>query len=192
MTVNCISAFPSPILQFGVDGFPDQRDQIIRSIYSIKETTESVSYSNEGGWQSPKQDPTPHILFKSVDSIMTQFLNEELQYNVGNVWFNVNSEGSFNHKHTHPCCDLAAVFYVKVPEGDCGRLEIENPNYFNQVKLLDAMKPDIKESMVAFTSMWLNPVEGCGFIFPSHLVHRVSKNNTQEDRISISWNMTLN
>ena len=61
MTVNCISAFPSPILQFGVDGFPDQRDQIIRNIYSVKETTESVSYSNEGGWQSPKPVSYTHL-----------------------------------------------------------------------------------------------------------------------------------
>jgi uncharacterized protein (TIGR02466 family) len=156
------------------------------------ETTESVSLSNEGGWQSPNQEPQPKVLFKSVNDIMTQFLNEDLPYSIGNVWYNVNTEGSFNHKHTHPGCDLAAVFYVKVPEGDCGRIEIENPNYFNQVKLLDAMKTDIKESMIAFTSMWFNPIEGTGLIFPSNLVHRVSKNNTQEDRISISWNMHVN
>tara|TARA_B100000900_G_scaffold290614_1_gene249441 strand:+ start:7245 stop:7823 length:579 start_codon:yes stop_codon:yes gene_type:complete len=192
MSVNCISAFPSPILQFIIPEFADVRQQIVDNIYSVMETTESVSLSNDGGWQSPKQEPQPKLLFKSVDSIMTQFLNEELQYNIGNVWYNVNTEGSFNHKHTHPGCDLAAVFYVKVPEGDCGRIEIENPNYFNQVKLLDAMKPDIKESMIAFTSMWFNPVEGTGIIFPSHLMHRVSKNNTKEDRISISWNMHVN
>ena len=192
MSVNCISAFPSPILQFIIPEFADVRQQIVDNIYSVMETTESVSLSNDGGWQSPKQEPQPKLLFKSVDSIMTQFLNEELQYNIGNVWYNVNTEGSFNHKHTHPGCDLATVFYVKVPEGDCGRIEIENPNYFNQVKLLDAMKPDIKESMIAFTSMWFNPVEGTGIIFPSHLMHRVSKNNTKEDRISISWNMHVN
>tara|TARA_B100000927_G_scaffold121020_1_gene97589 strand:- start:326 stop:904 length:579 start_codon:yes stop_codon:yes gene_type:complete len=192
MSVNCISAFPSPILQFIIPEFADVRQQIVDNIYSVMETTESVSLSNDGGWQSPKQEPQPKLLFKSVDSIMTQFLNEELQYSIGNVWYNVNTEGSFNHKHTHPGCDLAAVFYVKVPEGDCGRIEIENPNYFNQVKLLDAMKPDIKESMIAFTSMWFNPVEGTGIIFPSHLMHRVSKNNTKEDRISISWNMHVN
>tara|TARA_B100000212_G_C27329399_1_gene513865 strand:+ start:385 stop:963 length:579 start_codon:yes stop_codon:yes gene_type:complete len=192
MSVNCISAFPSPILQFIIPEFADVRQQIVDNIYSVMETTESVSLSNDGGWQSPKQEPQPKLLFKSVNSIMTQFLNEELQYSIGNVWYNVNTEGSFNHKHTHPGCDLAAVFYVKVPEGDCGRIEIENPNYFNQVKLLDAMKPDIKESMIAFTSMWFNPVEGTGIIFPSHLMHRVSKNNTKEDRISISWNMHVN
>ena len=192
MTVNCISAFPSPILQFGVSDFADQRQQMVDSIYSVMETTESVSLSNEGGWQSPTQEPQPKVLFESVNDIMTQFLNEDLPYSIGNVWYNVNTEGSFNHKHTHPGCDLAAVFYVKVPEGDCGRIEIENPNYFNQVKLLDAMKTDIKESMIAFTSMWFNPIEGTGLIFPSNLVHRVSKNNTQEDRISISWNMHVN
>ena len=82
--------------------------------------------------------------------------------------------------------------YVKVPEGDCGKIEIENPNYFNQVRLLDAMNPKIKEDMIAFTSMWFPPVEGTGLIFPSNLTHRVSENNTQEDRISISWNMSIN
>lgn len=192
MTINLISAFPSPILQFIVPDFDSQKQQVQDHIYHVMETTESVSLSNEGGWQSPKQEPQPKLLFKSVDHIMTQLLNEELRYSIGNVWYNVNTEGSFNHKHTHPCCDLAAVFYVKVPEGDCGRIEIENPNYFNQVKLLDTMKPDIKETMLAFTSMWFTPMEGHGIIFPSHLVHRVSKNNTKEDRISISWNMHVN
>ena len=54
------------------------------------------------------------------------------------------------------------------------------------------MNPKIKEDMIAFTSMWFPPVEGTGLIFPSNLTHRVSENNTQEDRISISWNMSIN
>jgi len=168
------------------------RDETIDRIYEVKEVTDSVKLSNAGGWQSPKQPPSPKLLFKSVDHIMSQMLTEELQYSVGNVWYNINTPGSFNHKHTHPSCDLAAVFYVKVPEGDCGKIEIENPNYFNQVRLLDAMNPKIKEDMIAFTSMWFPPVEGTGLIFPSNLTHRVSENNTQEDRISISWNMSIN
>ena len=86
---------------------------------------------------------------------------------------------------------LAAGYYVKVPECGCGRIEIENPNYFNQIKLLDAMNPKLKEDMLSFTSMWFPPVEGTGLIFPSHLMHRVSENNTTEDRISISWNITI-
>jgi len=168
------------------------RDETIDRIYEVREVTDSVKLSNAGGWQSPKQQPSPKLLFKTVDHIMSQLLTEELQYSIGHVWYNVNTPGSFNHKHTHPGCDLAAVFYVKVPEGDCGKIEIENPNYFNQVKLLDAMNPKIKEDMITFTSMWFPPVEGNGLIFPSNLLHRVSENNTQEDRISISWNMHVN
>ena len=192
MTVNCISAFPSPIISFSVPDYGLIRDETIDRIYEVKEVTDSVKLSNAGGWQSPKQPPSPKLLFKSVDHIMSQMLTEELQYSIGSVWYNVNTPGSFNHKHTHPGCDLAAVFYVKVPEGDCGKIEIENPSYFNQFRLLDAMNPKLKEDMITFTSMWFPPVEGNGLIFPSNLIHRVSENNTQEDRISISWNIHIN
>ena len=190
--INCISAFTSPIIQFGVADSESFRSKLIAQIYDEKEQTESVSYSNGGGgWQSPPQRKLPELVESTLSHIMSNVLTEDHAYTIGNLWYNVNTPQSFNHKHTHPLCDLAAVYYVKVPEGDCGRIEIENPNYFNQIKLLDAMNPKLKEDMLSFTSMWFPPVEGTGLIFPSHLMHRVSENNTTEDRISISWNITI-
>ena len=78
-----------------------------------------------------------------------------------------------------------------MPKGDCGQLELENPNHFAQFNLLMAMNEDLKQESKCYHSLYITPKEGATVIFPSHIIHRVMTNNTNEDRISIAWNIRL-
>jgi len=194
MSIDCICGFPSPILSFTHDYYDKFKDDLIDHIYSVRDKTESEHRSNNGGWQSPPlqlPERFTEYIFSNAAEVLELYLAEQYTAQVGNLWYNINPPGAGNDRHTHPGCDLACCFYVKVPEGDCGDLEVENPNHFGQFNLLMGLDEKLKEETRASHSLWFNPQEGATVIFPANLLHRVMTNNTQEDRISIAWNMRI-
>ena len=195
MGVNCLCAFPTPIITLDLVYYHKFRDALIEHIYKTKENTRSEQKSNNGGWQSPPVQ-LPHEFGKHIFSNvhtygLEQFLGERWTCQVGNLWYNVNPTGASNDRHTHPNCDLAGIFYVKIPEGECGDLELENPNHFQNFHMLNTMEEGLKDKTKASHSLWFPPEEGITVIFPSNILHRVLTNKTKEDRISISWNMKI-
>lgn len=194
MSIDCLCAFPSPIITFDLPYYHKFRDDLIEHIYSVRETKNTVLKSNNGGWQSPSVSLPPKFakhIFSNINESMEQFLTADWTCQIGNLWYNINQPGACNDRHTHPGADLAAVFYVKVPDGECGDLEIENPNHFSQFHMLNTMEHNLKDQTKCSHSLWFPPEEGVTVIFPSNILHRVMTNNTKEDRISISWNMRI-
>jgi len=192
--VDFIGAFPSPILTFGHDYYDKFRDDLIEYCYELKAKDSGVKKSNNGGWQSDAMmidERFAKHIFKTAADTLDLYLHEDYTCSIGNLWVNINPPGATNDRHTHPGADLAAIFYVKVPDGDAGDLEIENPNHFAQFNLLEFMDPKLKEKAKASHSLWFSPIEGSTVIMPSNLLHRVMTNNTNEDRISIAWNMKI-
>ena len=195
MGVNCLCAFPTPIITLDLVYYHEFRDALIEHIYDVQSKTRSAQKSNNGGWQSPPVE-LPHEFGKHIFSNvhtygLEQFLGERWTCQVGNLWYNVNPTGASNDRHTHPNCDLAGVFYVKIPEGECGDLELENPQHFPNFHLLNSMEVGLKDKTKCSHSLWFPPEEGVTVIFPSNILHRVLTNKTKEDRISISWNMKI-
>ena len=195
MGVNCLCAFPTPIITLDLVYYKKFRNELIEHIYKTMETTKSALKSNNGGWQSPPVE-LPHEfskhIFANVNNYgLEQFLGERWTCQVGNLWYNVNPTGASNDRHTHPGCDLAGVFYVKIPEGECGDLELENPQHFENFHMLNTMEHGLKDTTKCSHSLWFPPEEGITVIFPSNILHRVLTNKTKEDRISISWNMKI-
>lgn len=195
MGVNCLCAFPTPIITLDLVYYNKFRNELIEHIYKTMETTKSALKSNNGGWQSPPVE-LPHEfskhIFANVNNYgLEQFLGERWTCQVGNLWYNVNPTGASNDRHTHPGCDLAGVFYVKIPEGESGDLELENPQHFANFHMLNTMEHGLKDTTKCSHSLWFPPEEGITVIFPSNILHRVLTNKTKEDRISISWNMKI-
>ena len=101
-------------------------------------------------------------------------------------WININPPGTSNERHTHPGSDLSVVMYVKVPENS-GDIEMTNPAYIESFNLLSAARPEANLS----PSVSITPVEGRVLIFPSNILHRVLENKSDNDRISIAWNVKV-
>ena len=151
--------------------------------------------SNIGGWQS-------NSLFKDTNSFFGPLLHaiEEhcLDYiheivsiqncYLNNAWININSKGNSNFPHDHPGSVVSGVYYVRLPENS-GKLVFENPSgklistYWN-------MRGGPNEWNRANSEVWsLDSSEDTLLIFPSWLDHYVEPNESDEDRISISFNV---
>lgn len=94
-------------------------------------------------------------------------------------WINVMPPGAYHRIHTHPNTNLSGVIYLQAPEGS-GDLYIPSP-YDNGINTVIKTVPDYV----------LKPEVRQVYLFPSSLPHSVSRNESDEDRVSISFNLKL-
>ena len=110
--------------------------------------------------------------------------------NIVQMWMNINPPHSYNITHRHPGSQLSGVLWVK-QTAEMGRFVFDNIDNRNIVL---GTKTDnahlIEHKMCAEI---LPPYQdGTILLFPSEMSHRVEMNETNEDRLSISFNITIN
>lgn len=151
--------------------------------------------SNHGGWQSNSfyaNDVTGEIR-NLIDIINRRlyYMSSYLGYTknktlaVDNAWININNKGDHNIWHDHTSSIIVIIYYVSVPENS-GNLILRSPiqNYE------DFLQADHISSYNSYNSATYTYVPKAGelVMFPSWLMHRVTSNETDEDRISIAFN----
>jgi len=150
-------------------------------ILNLQEKQYSRTKSNKGGFQS-KDDLHTHSIFQELNRDILSACKSILSFPDKNVymqsmWANINEHGDFNMPHIHEGV-LSGVFYCKTPE-NCGRLILQDPAVRSNVSL-------IKNSDFA-----VNPEELALIIFPSWLEHYVEPSQSEELRVSISFNIGI-
>ena len=185
--------FPSLVHIFDVNGFKEIQSQLIDYAYNLKEKDEGVIVSNEGGWQSHSFEVknVDDVLQKFLISCLAQFpvLDKSINIKVF-AWVNINKPGDYNTKHNHPGDDLAGVLWIKTPENS-GNLVFESPHHFNSYREIYCYSDKFKKSSNIDYTYYCSPAEGIMIAFPCHLQHHVSENKSNEDRISVSFNIRL-
>ena len=147
--------------------------------------------TNAGGWHSTtdmnkkeEYDPLTKELFAMQDEIY-QKENLSLKPVLGNMWANVNYPGCFNRPHIHPNSLFSGVYWVKAPKNS-GNLMLYDPRPGVQMAM-----PNRKEGKLP-PELWrevhYEPVAGRCIMFPSWLWHEVKPNESNDIRISVSFN----
>ena len=166
------------------------KKELVDFAYSEKfKNTEGVRKSNFGGWQSEDHyhltnNPIIETLSKEIYNF--KFFKPNVRLIIDGLWININGKGSYNMMHVHPSCDLAAVFWISTPLNS-GTIVFENPHsfYHNKMKMYS---DEVQSKSFQYTSYNLSPKEGSVILFPSYLRHAVEVNESDEDRISVSFN----
>lgn len=111
-----------------------------------------------------------------ANDIVDQF-KERFDYRVciKSMWANINGKNASNLPHIHSG-DLSGVFYLKVPYNS-GDIVFINP----------AQRSESHRIRIQNRQISVDPTV-C-LIFPSWLEHYVTPNQTDEDRVSISFNI---
>lgn len=159
--------------------------------YERKKNDIGRRVSNFGGYQSddiqqgvnPQVDKLVSHLNQEVKTLVTQVSLPQLE--LKNIWLNINPPGSYNELHTHADSVLSGVYYIDADSNlNQGNIQfersdnaeyhlpqhIEKINYFNSTRATYAAKT------------------GALYIFPSWLKHSVQGNQSNKDRISMSFN----
>ena len=186
--------FPIPIHQFDVNGFSEIKDELIDYAYDYKKKDpKGVSLSNRGGWQSEGFEiiDEDDVLQLFLINCLSNFppIKESVQLR-GYAWININKPGDYNIKHVHPTNNLSGVLWIKAPQNS-GDIIFDSPNVFESFLENKSYTDDFKKSCNIDDSYHFYPTEGRMIVFPSHLQHHVQENKSNEDRISVSFNIRL-
>ena len=143
------------------------------------------------GWQS---EQTLHELEEFLDLIscvdkaaksVLRFLR--IGYNAVEItgcWATVLGKGAVHRAHSHPNNFLSGVYYVRTHPG-ADTISFHDPR--NQTGII---RPPVVELTDENTDLVVLSVKnGTLLIFPSYLQHSVDTNMSEEERISISFNI---
>ena len=180
--------FPTNV--FGKDIKLDN-DKLAQDIINWSNQDSGVSKTNVKGWHSTTDMASKpeyqllvnELMIMSKDIFKEEWLEREPV--LGNMWANINPKEGMNQPHIHPNSLFSGVYYVK-SNPKSGRLKIYDPRPGSQIVM-----PVRKEGQPP-KHLWrdanLDPIPGRIIMFPAWLWHAVEPNQSNELRISISFN----
>tara|TARA_B100000989_G_scaffold283481_1_gene249414 strand:- start:736 stop:1350 length:615 start_codon:yes stop_codon:yes gene_type:complete len=190
--------FVSPVFQFKIENYETLNKQLSEYIYDLKKNdAEGIQRSNVNGWHSKnfkiEKENTPYNFVKAIHGHIKEVIVEGFGWKyvpekvgMSEIWAIINKKGTFNKSHNHPGSYLSAAYYVKAPK-NCGNINFYDPN---EIKKFNS--PAIENLTELSTSGFsIKPEEGNLLIFPSYLYHDVGKNLSDDDRIVISFNVSI-
>jgi len=143
------------------------------------------------GWQS---DQTLHEReeFRDLISCVSNVAKSILRFlrigydafEITGCWATVLAKGAIHKAHSHPNNFLSGVYYVRTHPG-ADTINFHEPR--NQARVI---RPPVVELAAENTDQVVVKVtNGTLLVFPSYLEHSVDANMSEEERISISFNI---
>jgi len=184
--------FPTLLHEYNFDEI--NRDEIIKYCYERKKIDKGMSFSNCGGWHSsPETIMNDNIISRTLGIGLKESLFQSLDHRPSvNIthWININPPNSYNTSHTHPDSHFSGVMWIKIPK-DGGDIRFDSPHEFSGFTETSSYTKEVQEESGAAGSFIITPEEGKMVTFPAYLRHEVKRNESDEDRISISYNIRI-
>jgi len=173
------------------------REELISFSYLLKNTTLGTIKSNIFSFQSEELDlklPVLQPLIKNVlnlCSVMQEYigLKKNLKPELQSMWVNIHPKGGANIPHAHAGSYFSGTYYPQC-NNQSGKLIFTHPaanyEYHNNKHTIDNIA--VRNAPRAV----ITPQNNKLVIFPSWGVHYVTPNESEQDRISIAFNATIN
>ena len=180
--------FPLKVYNFLFKDKDRFNSELIKAINKYKKNEDSIEKSNKGGYHSLLDIHLKSIdVFDELNNRILDVVNGiiiESDYKhldkiekLSSMWFIVNKKNDYNTNHMHPGSWFSGAYYVKVPDNESKYLVFEDPI---QIRNYNQDTPN---------SYMKKVIEGMLLIFPGWVNHAVPKNDTNEERIVISFNI---
>jgi uncharacterized protein (TIGR02466 family) len=180
--------FPTTV--YGKDVQLDN-ESLTQHIINWSQQDQGVKKTNMNGWHSTTDmhlKKEYQVLVDELYKMQHEIYQEEWldrRPMLGNMWANINYSGGYNRPHVHPNCLFSGVYYVKT-QPQCGELVVNDPR-----PGIQTMMPARKQGQPP-KHLWreahIEPIQGRLIMFPAWLWHCVEPNQSNDMRISISFN----
>ena len=181
--ITISTLWPTVLLQ---SRFGGDLEEMKREVYRLNALPGSIRKSNYGGWQSDV-----HLHDNPVFAPLCRHIREACARvfkvkgaTLHQMWACINKRGDQNliHSHTNNY-NLSGVHYLNVPR-DSGEIVFRDP------------RPGANQAPYRLfqddgDSEYFMPSDGLVMLFPSWLEHFVLPNRSDGDRISVSFDLTL-
>jgi uncharacterized protein (TIGR02466 family) len=186
--MEMLSVFATP---FWIEDLELDITNIASTVKDIQRGSPGKQVSNVGGWQSKDLNSDSireythlynmvNILQKSIDNISTQ-IDPTLKMYINILWMNVNKKNDSNTPHYHPNSAFSGVLYIQCDSSS----NIE----FTHDTLMEHY-PFKTNSQIFAKKFQLFPRVGRLIVFPSWIKHSVLPNESNNERISIAFNVS--
>ena len=169
---------------------------LIKHCYKLKKEWEekkqpSLNRSVKMGWQSrPNIQELPELkdfvkCLQDATNYVFQIMKvpkDQHMPMLDTVWYNICPKGGYNETHVHPGAFLSGVYYLKKPEKS-GDINFHDPRK-------GSMCSREPQHIARGSLQRVDTKAGDIIIFPGWLEHSVEPNFDEEDRISISFNVS--
>ena len=188
--------FPTPVWTLQLDDYQSINEQMYKFIkITQSKDQQGISKSNIKGWHSKdfnmqENEPKNFIKFilPAIEQVITD-MNWEKQkqsININSMWAIINTGGSANLRHQHSNSTISGAYYVRAPKNS-GDIVFYDPRPAPAYTYPIAVNPNLLNAQVN----GISPKEGALVLFPSYLDHSVNENLSNEERIVISFNITI-
>ena len=163
-----------------------------KEIVEWSKKDKGIRRTNMIGWHSTTemhQIPVFKPLVDELFKMQMEIYKEELLTRepiIGNMWANINPPGGYNRPHIHPNSHFSGVYYIKAPQNS-GEIVFNDPRSGAHMIMPERVK-DIKPPSHLWREVRVIPLEGRMLMFPSWLWHCVEPNESNDIRISVSFN----
>ena len=163
-----------------------------REVVEWSKKDKGIRRTNMIGWHSTTEMHKIPVFKPLVDELFKmqmEIYREELLTRepiIGNMWANINPPGGYNRPHIHPNSHFSGVYYIKAPQNS-GEIVFNDPRSAAHMVMPERVK-DIKPPSHLWREVRVNPLEGRMLMFPSWLWHCVEPNESNDIRISVSFN----
>ena len=162
-----------------------------KEIVEWSKQNKGIKKTNVNGWHSEThmhKIPVFQPLVKELFLMMQDIWKEEWldrEPLLGNMWANINPPGGYNKPHVHPNATFSGVYYVKaLPKS--GHLACNDPRPGIQTHMPLRVKGQPPKHL--WREVHLEPKENRVIMFPAWLWHCVEPNESDDIRISVSFN----
>ncbi len=188
--------FPTPVWTINLDNYKNINEQMYTYIKFNQENDEiGISKSNVKGWHSKDfnlNEKEPQSFISFILPVIEQVMNdmnwekEKQTAKINNMWAIINTGGSANLRHQHGNSTISGAYYVRAPINS-GDIVFYDPRPAPVYSHPNIVNPNLLNAQVN----GINPKEGALILFPSYLDHSVNENQSDEERIVISFNIKI-
>ncbi|MDB4257171.1 TIGR02466 family protein [bacterium] len=187
---NTMLLFSTPVYLFN--------DYIGSDIHNTHSEQQKVVKNQEGNFSSKEtnilelesykviKDRILHGLDEYINDVM-RIDTDKHEFYITQSWLNINPPGTSHHRHNHSNSVISGVYYIDTTEDNSITFSSQNQT---NVTSLPMLKIDVKEYNITNSNSWNIPVPTNSIIyFPSSTLHEVSPNESNQNRISLAFNV---
>ena len=184
--------FPTPVYIKDLPNAVQLNQYLEQQIIKWRQADQKgVKKTNVNGWHSKtnmNQKEEYNVLTKELFAMQDEiFAKEYLTQRpvLVNMWANINYLGAYNRPHLHPNALFSGVYWIKTPKNS-GNLMLYDPR-----PGVHTIMPNRKEGKLpneVWREVHYEPVAGRIIMFPAWLWHEVRPNESNDTRISVSFN----
>ena len=182
MKEELLQLFPTPLLIVPYEQSIDKELAYLKTI-SYRKQQQNGNFRSDDSYLLRNEEfkDIKNFLGEAVNKFTTNVLNTKQRLVITQCCANRNPKGSKHHEHVHPNSIISGVMYFQINE--------KLPPIQFAKSIQDGMKLDpIKYNHMNSETFMLPCKPGELILFPSSLKHSVPTNQSEEDRISVSFN----